>query len=45
MGITVSFIFCLLSGIVCFWLFGNVSIGLKQFKERGELSLCTQHYL
>ena len=44
MGITVSFIFCLLSGIVCF-CFGNVSIGLKQFKERGELSLCTQHYL
>lgn len=33
MGITTSFIFCLLSGLLAFWLFGNVWIGLKRFKN------------
>lgn len=27
-----GFIFCLLSGIFCFWLFSNASTGLKNLK-------------
>ena len=41
MGLTISFIFCLLSGLFAF--FGNVWTGLKRFKKEREL--CIQHYL
>ena len=33
MGITISFIFCLLSGFLAFWLFWKCVIGLRRFKE------------
>ena len=43
MGLTISFIFCLLSGLFAFWLFWKMWTGLKRFKKEREL--CIQHYL
>ena len=39
MGITLSFIFCLLSGFACFWLFWKCVDWF--FKEKGELIMYT----
>lgn len=48
MGITVSFIFCLLSGFACFWLFGNALTGLKQFREENLFyvhnTICSRYH-
>ena len=48
MGITVSFIFCLLSGFACFWLFWNALTGLKQFREENLFyvhnTICSRYH-
>ena len=45
MGITVSFIFCLLSGFACFWLFWKCVDWFEKIYRKGELDLCIQYYL